>query len=290
MNTKLSKDLVYPLYNVSLSLTERLILKLGGPIKCPVCGRLAKLTIASGSLRENCICNNCHSINRQRQIAYVITKRMGLRSINDLAKLDDFVVYNTESSGALHSRLLQLNNYLFSEFFGSNHKSGDMVNSIMHQDLMALSFKDESVDLVISSDVFEHVSDPYKAHEEIYRVLKLGGKHVFTVPFYLMDYLDENRAQMDLGGEVTHLKEPMYHEDPVREKEGALVFNIFALEMIVKLAKIGFRTNMYKLNAPLNGIFAFDAIVFEAIKEASQDNYISLDEAQKHEKFWNIRK
>lgn len=288
MNKKLSKDLVYPLYNISLSLRERLILKFGIPIKCPVCGKLTKLNIINGSLRENCICNKCHSINRQRQIAYVITKEMNLQSINDLANLDDFVIYNTESSGALHKQLLQSKKYVFSEYFGDNYKSGDMVNNIMHQDLMDLSFKNESIDLIISSDVFEHISEPYKAHEEIYRVLKMGGKHVFTIPFYLMDYLDENRAKMEKG-EVTFLKEPMYHEDPVRE-EGALVFNIFALEMVVKLAKIGFRTNMYKLNSPFNGIFAFDAIVFEAIKEKSQDNYISLDEAHRYERFWNIKK
>jgi hypothetical protein len=52
--------------------------------------------------------------------------------------------------------------------------------------------------------------------------------------------------------------------------EGVLVFNIFAIEMIVKLAKIGFRTNMHHLYRPSNGILGTNGLVFEAVKEPPQ--------------------
>jgi hypothetical protein len=61
------------------------------------------------------------------------------------------------------------------------------------------------------------------------------------------------------------IKEPLYHGDPIRS-EGALVHKIFSLELLVKLGKIGFRTNMYKIYKPSLGIFGPNALVFEAVK------------------------
>ena len=44
-----------------------------------------------------------------------------------------------------------------------------------------MTFQNESFDLFITQDVFEHVMEPNKAFKEIERVLKPGGAHVFTV-------------------------------------------------------------------------------------------------------------
>ena len=44
-----------------------------------------------------------------------------------------------------------------------------------------MTFENESFDLFITQDVFEHVMTPNKAFKEIERVLKPGGAHVFTV-------------------------------------------------------------------------------------------------------------
>ncbi len=159
-----------------------------------------------------------------------------------------------------------MKNYICSEYFGNSFKSGDFVNNVMHQDLMNLSLNTESIDLAISSDVFEHIPDPYKAHEEVYRVLKKGGRHIFTVPFYQTEFLDEDRTILDSNGGLVFLKQPIYHEDPIRQ-EGALVYKIFSIEMLVKLRRIGFRTNLYHVFNPLYGIWGQNAIVFEAIKD-----------------------
>jgi SAM-dependent methyltransferase len=189
-------------------------------------------------------------------------------SLNDFPKLKNFVVYNTEAAGPLHNALSGMDNYICSYYYGEEHKSGEIVNGIMHQDLMNLSLSDESIDLVISSEVFEHVADPYKAHQEVYRVLKRGGKHIFTVPFHLTAFLDDQRAIIGDDGEVVYLKEPIFHGDPVSTRpEGVLVFTIFSIEMLTKLAKIGFKTNLFHLWLPKHGILGPNAIVFEAVKE-----------------------
>ena len=223
------------------------------------------------NLHESCLCIRFKSINRQRQLAYVLCKAVKavtgkkIGSIRGLALLQHLVVYNTEASGALHYNLVDMKQYSFSEYFGQSYKSGEMVNGILNEDLMDLSFKDETFDLVLSSDVLEHVPDPYKAHREIYRVLKPNGRHVFTVPFYQTEFLDETRATHDENGELRLIKESQYHSDPLRP-DGALVYTIFSLQMLVEMRKIGFRTNLYHLYKPWYGILGANAIVFEAIK------------------------
>lgn len=223
----------------------------------------------TGNLRESCVCSNCGSINRQRQIAYVVlysenSNYKKVRSLRELVQLDGIVIYNTEADGPIHKGLVEKKNYFCSNYYGEQYKSGEIVNGVMHQDLMRLSFENGSIDLVLSSDVLEHVSDPYKAHREIYRVLKREGRHIFTVPFHSKGFADDKRAAV-VDGKVVYFKEPIFHHDPLRP-EGALVFTIFSLEMLVKLNSIGFMTNMYVLRIPQYGILGENAIVFEAIK------------------------
>ncbi|MDQ3690374.1 MAG: class I SAM-dependent methyltransferase [Chloroflexota bacterium] len=50
------------------------------------------------------------------------------------------------------------------------------------EDLQALSFPDRSFDLVITSDTLEHVPDWRAGLRETQRILRPGGRHVFTVP------------------------------------------------------------------------------------------------------------
>jgi len=50
-------------------------------------------------------------------------------------------------------------------------------------DIQALPFRLNSVSAVICLEVFEHLPAPWKAAEELYRVLKPGGRSLVTVPF-----------------------------------------------------------------------------------------------------------
>jgi methyltransferase family protein len=245
-----------------------------GPIRCTVCGRRAAaedFADIPGGLRETGRCSHCAATNRHRQLSFVLAGKASglagrrLRSAADIARTD-LRVHNTESAGPIHRQLAGSARYTASEYFGPQHRSGGQVDGVTHQDLMALSFADESIDVMITSDVFEHVADPYLAHREIFRVLRPGGVHVFTIPFLETQYLDERRAYVDERGEVVHLAEPVYHADPVNPVPGALVFTYFSLEMLVRLAEIGFGTEMYWLHVPRAGILGQEATVFAAHK------------------------
>jgi hypothetical protein len=246
------------------------------PFKCLVCGEFAFYRVKGNDLREDCTCWHCHSFNRQRQIGYVlissVLKRNPIRfSLKSFARQEDLHVYYTESKGPMHDQLVKMKNYVCSEYFGAQYKSGAYIDGIMHQDLQNLSFADSSFDVLISSEVFEHIPDTYQAFKEVYRVLKPGGKHIFTVPFNAQGFKDIIKARLDERGTLQHYGEPEYHNDPIRPESGVLVYQIFSLEMLVKLNDIGFVTCMHHLHSPYLGILGGNAIVFESIKPSAQD-------------------
>jgi SAM-dependent methyltransferase len=248
--------------------------------QCPVCGSPSIFLKFEENLRESGSCIVCRSRNRQRQIAQTflgaIYESTGIntKSIGEFAKKSlssrylkkhNLQIYNTETTGSIHNVLKNLDNYVASEYLGDNYKSGELVEGILHQNLMETSFATSSLDIVMSSDVFEHIPDPYKAFAEIYRILKPRGRHIFTLPFYGDRYRDEIRATVNLDGTLNHILPPIYHGDPIRP-EGILVYVIFSMEMLMKLDEIGFEVRMYNMRNPIKGILGNNAIVFDAIK------------------------
>lgn len=270
---------MYPLRPAAPSRLESLMVKWRWAriAYCLVCGRVGRFAIEHDNLRETARCSHCGAINRQRQIAYVIcaslSEVLGRRvtSLRQLAACDGdrIVIYNTETAGPVHAALSKARQYLCSEYVGPEFSSGAVVNGVPHQDLMRLSYPDDSIDLVLSSDVFEHIPRPYLAHGEVYRVLRQGGRHIFTVPFYQTEFADETRAVVQEDGTPLFVKAPLYHHDPIRPNQGALVYTIFALEMLVKLDRIGFTTHLYRLHHPLLGLLGPNALVFEAVKRST---------------------
>ena len=64
------------------------------------------------------------------------------------------------------------------EFIGCDMREGPGVDRI--ENLHGLSFADDSVGTLIMLDTMEHVKYPFKAMQEVYRVLKPGGMVIMT--------------------------------------------------------------------------------------------------------------
>ena len=105
-----------------------------------------------------------------------------------------------------------------------------------------MTFQNESFDLFITQDVFEHVMEPNKAFKEIERVLKPGGAHVFTVPWYHTLPKTLQRARINEGG-IEYIEEPIYHGNPIDEN-GSLVTFDWGQDMIEYIYT---HANMYTL-------------------------------------------
>ena len=176
-----------------------------------------------------------------------------------------FTIYNAEANGSLHCHLKPNSHYFCSEYFGNGYESGKIIKGTRHEDLQKLSFPSRSLDLVLTSDVLEHMPSPYDAHREIFRVLKRGGRHIFTVPFAPLAVEDDVRAVIE-DSKIRYLTEKLYHGDPVHHGEGILVWTIFGVEMMRKLEAIGFDARAWNLYEPESGIVGNCNTIFEAVK------------------------
>jgi 2-polyprenyl-3-methyl-5-hydroxy-6-metoxy-1,4-benzoquinol methylase len=66
-------------------------------------------------------------------------------------------------------------------------------------DLMALPYRDESFELVVSLETLEHTPSPFQATAELVRVTRPGGRLIITTPNY-MSLMGISRGLMRLTG------------------------------------------------------------------------------------------
>jgi SAM-dependent methyltransferase len=89
------------------------------------------------------------------------------------------------------------------------------------QDITKLGFPDQHFDLIVSSEVLEHVPDLGAAFAEMRRVLKPGGRHIFTVP----PAQETKQLATVIEGQIKQIVHPPeYHGDPLGDGKGILAF------------------------------------------------------------------
>ena len=182
---------------------------------CSCCNKPSFFVAFNYWLRDSYKCVRCRSIPRQRAIMKVIRAQ----SVN----WENMVIHESSPCGAPFEIMKrECKNYSYSYFY-PNKKLGEFLDSegiSTCQNLQEMSFPDNSFDMFITQDVFEHINEPEKAIREIYRCLKPGGKHLFTVPLYPFI---ETRPRIKLEeGKVVPIMKEEYHGNPISEK-GSLV-------------------------------------------------------------------
>lgn len=77
--------------------------------------------------------------------------------------------------------------------------------------LQSIDLPSDKLDLLISSEIYEHLP-LYKDYlREVLRVLSPGGIHMFSCPFLWDQYQTQIRAVLNSSGDPTHLSPPEYH-------------------------------------------------------------------------------
>jgi len=160
------------------------------------------------------------------------------------------------------------NKYVYSAYLGKGIESGTMKNDVRHEDVRKTSFPSDHFDFVLSSDVLEHVPEPGDAFIEIRRILKPGGKLIFTVPFVEDRQESDRRAIEDEAGEVVLLTEPQYHGDPLNPN-GILLFTLFGWDVLEMARNAGLACYVRKLYMLRYGIIGSGNSVFMAVKPAT---------------------
>lgn len=178
---------------------------------CPCCDSKVSFVAKDPWLRDHFLCMGCRSIPRERALMHTIEQWY--------PNWRELQIHESSPGQRGHSIKLknQAKHYIESQYFPGKVK-GDMVNGIAHIDLEDQSFKDSSFDLVITSDVMEHIYEPDKAFKEIYRTLKPGGAHIFSVPIINKHKPTERWANRGPDGEPQFLHEPEWHGNPVDDK------------------------------------------------------------------------
>lgn len=111
------------------------------------------------------------------------------------AIMDEFAFKGTFSefcAGGLPLRILEINPAANLTGF-LRHLSGHTLVEYPDFDMQDLAIPSGSYDLVIHSDTLEHVPNPVRGMAECHRILKSGGKCIFTIPV-IVDRMSRNRA------------------------------------------------------------------------------------------------
>ncbi len=261
-----------PLYahlkrRVIVSGTRRIARQLAGFITgepCPACGMRRKLLdrepkwpelieqwelspkwAALFYAREGKFCEWCDASLRCCQLAKAIVDALNSRLGTNAACLDSLfddpraralAVAEINSVGSLHRFLCRLPNLSYSEY-------GIETSDVASEDLMCLSYSDSSFDLILTSETLEHVPDIDIALNEIHRVLKPAGLHIFTVPI-VMDRPETRQRASIRGGKLVHHAPPSYHGNGSGQQPDLLVFYEFGADFVERCRRAGFNVRL----------------------------------------------
>ena len=211
---------------------------------CPICQHQTLFVRTGAWLRDNYFCISCLSVPRYRALIQVLQQSFpNWRALK---------IYESASSGAASEKLRrEAAGYVGSQYY-PNVPSGRMYRGFRSENLQRLSFPDDSFDLVVTQDVFEHVMEPASGFTEIERVLRPGGAHVFTVPLYPRPRTVK-RAHL-AGKVIVHDLPPDYHENPV-DQSGSLVVHEWGHDLPDQIAAwTSLETEIIRLHAPQWGV------------------------------------
>lgn len=185
--------------------------------RCPICENTVTFSSKSDWFRDHLICSACGSIPRERALIHTLN--------TFFPKFKEKRIHESSPGGRGASIKLkdEVEKYSSSHFFSHVAPGSiDAASGLRSENLENLTFEDESFDFLITQDVMEHVFEPKKAFNEIARVLKPGGSHVFTVPLINKSDPTECWASKSKDNEIIFHHKPEYHGNPI-DSSGSLV-------------------------------------------------------------------
>mmetsp|Transcript_23218 Transcript_23218/g.39871 ORF Transcript_23218/g.39871 Transcript_23218/m.39871 type:complete len:248 (+) Transcript_23218:10049-10792(+) len=211
---------------------------------CVMCGAEGETRTVRENTANNRACGSCKATLRYRaQAAAMISHfcKGRVRSYHEACQkgvFDDLSIWEMALRGPFVRHFTNLDGYVQS-YFWEDMKPGETRDGVICQDVTQLTFEDNTFDLVVSSDVMEHVHDPWAGFAEIGRALKPGGAHIFTIPVRL-PLRTESRTRTTLDtktGELTYHLPEVYHKSG--QLEPSLVFTDFGSDIFDRHREMG---------------------------------------------------
>jgi SAM-dependent methyltransferase len=173
------------------------------------------------NINEGLHCHHCKATVRSMVLADAFCDAVGspdtLQCVSREQRFDQLKILEINEAGHLSLYLKLL--------------AGHQLLSWPDIDINAIEFDDDTFDIVIHSEVLEHVENPVHALSECRRVLKPGGSVVFTIPV-VVGRLSRSRAGLPAS----------YHGYPPQtDKEEYRVQTEFGSDMWETVMKAGFQ-------------------------------------------------
>ena len=220
---------------------------------CNICGRFGPIYVDMqdldtltrhriGLLRETLRCTTCGATMRTRTVAEALLRALAddlgitATSIEALADVlpTDLQILDTDADSLLSKRLSGSPGWVRSLFIPGKANGAVLEDErMLNVDLEKMPFPDERFDIIITSEVMEHVRFVDEAHREIARCLRPGGHYVFTVPYD--DALAETWRLIDPDTDEPLVDPPHVHGDTVRS-EGIKSYRVFGGDLLSDLA------------------------------------------------------
>ncbi len=216
---------------------------------CPCCPGPSLFRSRYSWLRDHYVCTQCNSVPRERALLWTLD--------HFFPTWPEKFVHESSPIGRGASLRLkrECRQYLPSQYF-PGVAPGSLRDGVRCENIEAMTFADQSVDLHVSQDVMEHVFDPAAAFREIARTLKPGGAHVFTTPLVEKQNPSIVCATLQPDGKIVHHREPEYHGNPI-SADGSLVTRRWGYDIAdVIAASSGLHTTIVHLHVPDQAIDA----------------------------------
>lgn len=162
-----------------------------------------------GFFRGALKCQTCESIPRERSLAHVLNKyRPNWRQLK---------VHECSPGGRMSGKLWRETEDYTPTQYDPDIPWGERASKKGYQseNLEALTFQDDTFDLFVAQDVFEHIMFPDAAAKEIGRTLRPGGMCIMTFPAVRHSEPSRRRARLGADGEIEHILEAQYHGNPM---------------------------------------------------------------------------
>lgn len=211
-------------YEYSLRYFYYLLYK-GNKFQCNVCeSKLSKFVL----LENDRLCPRCGSIERNRRLWKILNNGF----LHEKIKILDF-----SPSRCIYRSLKDNPNYVSSDL------SGDFLAKVAY-DITSIDSKNNSFDLIICYHILEHIDDDIKGMQEVFRVLKNGGKCLIQTPFkpgeIFEDYSITSPSEREkYFGQIDHVR-------------------IYSIEGLKKrLESVGFEVNIQHYTSKFENLHGF---------------------------------
>ncbi len=210
---------------------------------CAACNAIVRMSVprvqdgAWSDLRESFICPRCELNGRARMAWTALRGALAQKGGRPRALMFERVT-SLFRRVAAEFAWVEGSEYVADDVTPGDYRRIGSID-VRHENMLALSCANDSLDVIFHGDVLEHVPDDRAALAECHRALRPGGVMLFTCPFFALEQ-SIRRARM-IDGRIVHALEPAFHGNPL-SPGGSLVYTHHGWPLLDDIAAAGFAT------------------------------------------------